>query len=81
MREDGHNMLKTFSKTRTIKKLGSFIKRLRATTTVNRFCHFVMNKNHKMCQKRSFSTATWLSSGVDCQAKVLFFLWCRCTND
>jgi len=52
MHEDRHNMFKTFQKNRTIKKLGPFVKRLKATTTVNRFCHFAMNKNHKMCQKR-----------------------------
>jgi len=52
MREDGHNMFKTLKKPRTIKKLGPYVKRLKATTTVNRFCHFVMNKNNKMCQKR-----------------------------
>jgi len=43
-------------------------------TTINRFYHFVMNKIHKMCQKRqtSFPTATRLTSGVDYQATVCF---------
>jgi len=41
-------------KTKTIKKWGPFVKHLKVTTTVNRFCHFVINKNPKMCPKRLF---------------------------
>jgi len=70
-------MFKTFLKTRAIKKQQGFffVKHLKVMTTVNRFCHFVINKNHKMCPKRFFS-------GVDCRASyTLFFLWCRGTND
>ena len=55
MRKDRRNMFKTFLKTRTIKKQGPFVKHLKVTTAVNRFCHFVINKNHKMCPKRFFN--------------------------
>jgi len=30
------------------------VKHLKVTTTVNRFFHFVINKNYKMCPKRLF---------------------------
>jgi len=56
MRKDRRNMFKTFLKIRTIKKQGPFVKHLKVTATVNRFCHFVINKNHKiMCPKRFFN--------------------------
>ena len=45
---------KHFEQPEQSRNLGPFVKRLKVTT-VNTFCHFVINKNNKMCPKCLFN--------------------------